>query len=200
MTYFLVGKRRPVRSMRHVEPRYTESLVGYKIAPYIRAMLLELKPWCRSKRNPENSEAHMADCKAGAGRHKGTAYVGDASKQASSQAGEQATQPLSSWRKAARGPTSLVRCWRTWQPAGDLRWRSLALAALRWRCQSRWKRQPLAELRWQCQSLPGETGGSRFHRDARSPLHAGCRGTCSPRARCSSCEFWHSLARRTSAR
>ena len=55
-------------------------------------MLLDPKRWCRSKRNPENFEAHLADCKAGAGRHKGTAYVGDASKQASSQAGEQASK------------------------------------------------------------------------------------------------------------
>ena len=63
----------------------------------------------------------MADCKAGAGRHKGTAYVGDASKQASSQAGEQATQPL---EEAGKGSTranfarSLLEDLATvWRPA-----------------------------------------------------------------------------------
>ena len=46
------------------------------------ANLLEPKRWCRCKSYPEHFEAHLADCKADAGRHKGTAYVGDASKQA----------------------------------------------------------------------------------------------------------------------
>ena len=143
--------------MRHVEPRYTESLVGYKIAPYIRAMLLELKRWCRSKRNPENSEAHMADCKAGAGRHKGTAYVGDASKQASSQANKQLSrsargerQHAGQLRSAAAGGLGNRRetC-----AGGRWRWRHFAGGARAAGRGSRWRH--FAGAARACREKPG---------------------------------------------
>jgi len=72
-------------------------------------MLLDPKRWCRSKRNPENFEAHLADCKAGAGRHKGTAYVGDASKQASSQANKQASTMCAGRIRLSLDPTCLLK-------------------------------------------------------------------------------------------